>query len=115
MHDTTVIKVLTKRKTANSHEETDLTICWDAISPEQMKKLAQIALVHNWQARAATATNKLPEKDTILAATAVHEPAYCLIPFAPRTKVKDPIQDQLDKLLAELTPEQLAALLGEVK
>ena len=115
MHDTTVIKVLTKRKTANSHEETDLTICWDGISPEQMKKLAQIALVHNWQARAATASNKLPEKDVIIAATAVHEPAYCLIPFAPRAKVKDPIVDQLDKLLAELTPEQLVALLGEMK
>jgi hypothetical protein len=111
MYDTTCIKVLTKRKTGSSHEETDLTICWDGISPEQMKKLAQIAIVHNWQALAAKSTTQLPEKARIIAAETVHEPAYCLIPFAPRAKVKTSIDDQLEALLAELTPEQLAAFL----
>jgi hypothetical protein len=111
MHDTTVIKVLTKRKTGSSHEETDLTICWDGISPEQMKKLAQIAIVHNWQANAVRSSTQLPEKARIIAADTVHEPAYCLIPFAPRAKVKTSVDDQLDALLSQLSPDQLAALL----
>jgi hypothetical protein len=111
MHDTTRVKVLTKRKTGSSHEETDLTICWDDVTPEQMKKLAQIALVHNWQALAAKSTTQLPEKDTIRASQSVHEPAYCLIPFAPRTKVKSADDALLEALIAKLSPEELIALL----
>jgi hypothetical protein len=67
--------------------------------------------VHNWQANAVRSSTQLPEKARIIAAETVHEPAYCLIPFAPRAKVKTSVDDQLDALLAQLSPEQLAALL----
>ncbi|MBT9139093.1 MAG: hypothetical protein DDT31_01673 [Syntrophomonadaceae bacterium] len=100
-----------KRKKGSSHEETDLVISWDTITPSDMKKLAQIAIVHNWQSMAIRSKTKLPEKVSINAADCIHEPAYCLIPFAPKAKVANPVDKQLEKLLSGLSPEQLAAFL----
>jgi len=118
----TKIKILTRRKLKGCHYESDVTIDWTGVTPEQMQKLAQIALIHNLQAkiRAELLTLEQLERITILAAEAIHEPSYNLIEFAPRSAKSELVDEEqvslsnttLDKLLSTLSKEELLRLLG---
>lgn len=112
MHDTH-IRILTKRQTG-CHVESDVTIKWDGITTEQLYKLAQIALIHNLQSKIY---KKLLRDDleriVVHAASAVHEPTYCLVEFAPGRATREVKLDKtLEKLLANLTADELKALLS---
>ncbi|MBT9145976.1 MAG: hypothetical protein DDT42_01855 [candidate division WS2 bacterium] len=110
MNNTTKIKILTKRKCGSSHEETDLTINWDGVTPEHLRILAHIAIVHNWQSNAFKSKESLPTEVTIEAKDAVHEPASCLQRFSPDQLKQQLFDKKIDKILKELTPEQLFKL-----
>jgi hypothetical protein len=110
MHDTH-IRILTKRQTG-CHVESDVTIKWDGITTEQLYKLAQIALIHNLQSKIHKKIIRDDlERIVVHAAASVHEPTYCLVEFAPGRATKEvKIDKQLEKLLANLTEDELKAL-----
>lgn len=68
------MKILLQRRHGLSHEEVDVTICWDGISEEDIKFLASQCLIHNLKAKvkAGFYQNSLPEFIEIMAAWEVH-------------------------------------------
>lgn len=103
--------VLTRRDCAAGHENTELTIDWTGITEQELYKLAQNALVHDFQARMVKEKRALPEKYTIVAKQQVHEPPAALLKYCPK-----PAKPKIDKTLAAafagLTREELEILLS---
>ena len=106
-------KILTQRHKGESHRQTEVTIDWSGVSERDLKVLAKRAIVYNLQVHIQKCLEgPFPTEVKISAAEAAadHTPAMRIVfaPKVPRVLAKD----QLDELLARLTPEELKELEG---
>jgi hypothetical protein len=107
----TEIRILTKRENKRGHCETKLTIDWSGVTAEQMLQIAQWAVIHEMQARYFKAEQNPPEKETVKVSDLIHDKPMILAKFTPAPpKVK--VSKQLEDLLQQLSPEEIATLLA---
>lgn len=112
-------KILTKKKEGQSHRETEVTIDWRGISEDDLKILAKSAIVRDLQAKIqAGVFDTFPDKVEVVAKDLIrHDPAgqWEYQPNAVRSanhSTISTIDKKLEKLLQELSPEELKALLA---
>src|SRR6187402_1155300 len=67
-------RVLTRKNEFSSHHQTEVTIDWTDVKPEDLMFLAKSALVYDMQARFAKSTEKVPSEWTIKASEMVKKP-----------------------------------------
>lgn len=104
-------RILTKR--GSGHRETEVTIDWDGITPEQLKLLARNAIVHDLQARISKLSETFPEKAFIKASDVANRRPVALDQWQPpesTTTIK--VDDKLEALLKKLSPEEVLQLLS---
>lgn len=106
------IRILTQRRKGEAHHETLLTIDWDKITDEELKLLARNALIHDFQARLVKSEGPMPEKATIIAREQVYQPPVALMKYQPPPPKPVKVSNELEKLLLNLSAEELQILLG---
>lgn len=109
-------KILAQRKHGESHKEVKVEIDWSNITIAELKVLAKNAIVHSIHARIRGSTEPVPELVAVKAFDEVHGDPTLLRKFEPqqlnlKKKPKAVEDDELTKLLARLSPEELATLM----
>lgn len=108
------IRILTQRKKGESHHETLLSIDWSEMTEEQLRVLARNALIHDFQARIVKDHLPVPEEYCIMAKDMVNRTPVALFKFMPSAACTLTPDEELDELIAKLSPEERAQLLGEL-
>ena len=104
-------KILTKK--GSGHRETEVTIDWTGITEDQLKLLAGNALIHDLQARIYKDIIPFPEKIMLNAAELSNRRPIALDRWQPPESTGDvKVSKKLEDLLRELSPIELATLLG---
>ena len=107
----TDIRLLTRREGKKTHHETVLTIDWSGVTEEQLRTLAQWAIVHEVQARFFKGEQEPPETHLVkVAELAREQPTLNLKWCPPPPKIK--FSKEFADLLAGLTPEEKEKLEG---
>jgi hypothetical protein len=102
-------RVLTRKNEFSSHHQTEVTIDWTDVKPEDLMFLAKSALVYDMQARFAKSTEKVPSEWTIKASEMVKKPLE-LKKYSPKPH-KDKATLDLETLLRTYSMEELLVLL----
>lgn len=107
-------KILVQRKAGEGHREVAVEIDWSGITAAELRILAKVAITHNLMAEVKKSTGPFPTLVKIKAFDEVHREPPCLVQFQPRKKptATEEVDVALQKLLAQLTPEERRKLLA---
>lgn len=106
-------KILVQRKRGDAHREVAVEIDWNDITAAELRILARIAITHNIMTELRKSTGPMPEIVKLKAFDQVHREPPCLVQYQPKkAKMNDPnVDDDLTRLLKNLTPEEQKRLL----
>ena len=113
-------KILTQRKVGECHQETLVILDWSGMTIEDYQAMAKSLIIWNFQMRCKKESNvKIPEVLNVLVRAEVHKtpqlPPEKLMPKRSRQENGDAVPvSKIDKLLAALSPEEIAILTAEM-
>lgn len=103
-------KVLTQKAPGKMHRETKIFLDWEGVTESQLRVMAKTLIIYHLQAKWQKQSEAIPEEVKLKVSNCVHFDAPSNGLFkAPKPK------DKLDKLLAMLTPEEMAILVKDLE
>ncbi len=110
-------KILTQRNKGECHQETLVIVDWSGMTTEDYQAMAKSLFTWNFQCYHKRSSDKIPKEVNVLMRAEVHKtPATKkTMPRKPKAELEmDKADSKMDKLLAQLTPEEIATLLKDL-
>lgn len=109
--------IFVKRYKAATHERLVVHVEWDGLSDADIKVLAERYIVHRLEHELKGSEERLPTAMTVYGLDFLNNDTFVAKPInLPKREVKvkkSKAEKELDKAFAELSPEELAILIGE--